>query len=404
MTLSISSRASIAALALVVAACGFGDRPSSSTWNGSVDTLPSGRIVVRNPDVPASHEKWTFEERFRVGSLEGDGYDVFGDIGGLEIGPTGELYVLDDQSYEVRVFSSDGIFQRTMGREGQGPGEFRNPSGLALDSYGTIWVLNWGNGRYTGFDPNTGDVRREPIRLASFGIFPWPGKFENGARLIDVGLNAEGRPSILRLDTAFVPSDTLVLPAPATEDRIAFRREGVMVGAMMVPFAHRPSWAPRPLGGIVMGEGSQYRLHRIDFDGDTTMTIELARDLVPISQEERDSALADFQERAERFVNAAPERRPSVREHKPAHGSVVVDDRDRIWVRSDPQSGEVYTWDVFDSDGRFIVKVDIPESVGFSRPVSGFSRPVFRDDRMAIGTQAEGFPVVIVYDLTREAR
>jgi len=81
-----------------------------------------------------------------------------------------------------------------------------------------------------------------------------------------------------------------------------------------------------------------------------------------------------------------------------------VDDRDRIWVRSDPQSGEVYTWDVFDSDGRFIVKVDIPESVGFSRPVSGFSRPVFRDDRMAIGTQAEGFPVVIVYDLTREAR
>ena len=390
-------QAGLLAVALVAAACGAGDRAAPSRWGGSVDTLASGRIVVRSPDVPAWDDTWILEERFRVGALEGDGHDLFGHIGGLEIGPTGELYVLDDQANELRIFGSDGSFQRAIGREGQGPGELRSPGGLALDSGGTLWLLNWGNGRYTGFDPVTGDVRREARRLVSFATFPWPGAFEKGAHLLDVGLNADGQPSILRLDTAFVPSDTLPLPAPAPDDRITFHRGAVMIASMMEPFAPQPSWTPRPRGGVILGEGSAYRLHRIGFDGDTSMTMELEREPARVSQAERDSALAFFHEMAGSLDGATPDRQPRARGKKPAHGSLLVDDQDRTWVRSVPPAGRAPTWDVFAPDGRFLGQVDILDPVGFLRPA-------IRGGRMAVATLADGFPVVVVYDLVRDRR
>jgi hypothetical protein len=382
--------------ALLLETC-TSDQSPSDTWAGSVDTLPSGRLVVHNPDAPLwkDGEAWTLRERFRLGSLEGDAPDLFGRISGLALGTRGEVYVLDGQASEVRVFGSDGAHQRTFGRSGEGPGEFSRPGGLALDAEGTLWVMNWGNARYTGFDPSTGELRREVRRLASFGVFPWPGAFERGVRLLDVSLDRNGQPAIIRLDTAFVPADTMALPQPSEEDRIMFRRGGVQVMSAMEPFAPQAAWAPRPLGGIVLGEGAVYRLHRIDFDGDTSMTIELGREPARVTDAERDSALAVFEETATAAGGGAtPDRRPRARGTKPAHGALFVDDRDYTWVRSVPPAGATPTWDVFAPDGRFLGPVEIPVPLGFLRPV-------VRTDHMAVATEMHGIPVVVVYDLVK---
>ncbi len=80
----------------VLAACA--DGPSSEAgWAGSVDTLATGRVVVRSPDVPLD-SGWTLREEFRLGSLDGDGPDLFGQVVGLELGTGGEVHVLDGQS------------------------------------------------------------------------------------------------------------------------------------------------------------------------------------------------------------------------------------------------------------------------------------------------------------------
>lgn len=374
-------------------------RVATGGWTGTVDTLGSGRVVVRNLDQPLwrDDEGWVLRERFRLGALDGDGPDVFGEIRDVELGADGELYVLDGQAEEVRAFLSDGTYLHTLGSSGEGPGELNRPAGMALDLSGTLWIMNLGNARYTGFDPATGEVRREVRRLASFTEFPWPGIFDDRDRLLDVGLDSDGEPSILRLDTAFVPSDTMALPQMGEEHRIAIRRGALMVMSALDPFAPRPTWAPRPRGGIVLGEGAEYRVHRVDFDGDTSMTIELLREPVRVTAAERDSALTAFNQMVEVAGGATPERQPRVPRAKPAHGALFVDDEDRMWVRGTPASGESPWWDLIAADGRFLGQLLIPV------PLS-FVRPSVRSDRVAIATQVDGVPTVVVYDIVRAAR
>jgi hypothetical protein len=163
MRVPAACHAGVAVMAFLLASCGNPGQSVEMEWAGSVDTLVSGRVLVRSPDAPTDGSS-TLMERFRVGSEDAEGPDLFGSIEGLALGPEGEVYVLDGQASEVRVFDSEGGFERAFGGEGEGPGELSSPSGLALDSQETLWVMNWGNGRYTGFDAVTGGVRREVPR------------------------------------------------------------------------------------------------------------------------------------------------------------------------------------------------------------------------------------------------
>ena len=137
-------------------------------------------------------------------------------------------------------------------------------------------------------------------------------------------------------------------------------------------------------------------MHRIDFDGDTSMTIELLRESIRVTAAERDSALAAFDQMVEAAGGATPERQPRVPTAKPAHGALFVDDEDRIWVRGTPAGGERPSWDVIAADGRFLGRVRIPD------PLS-FVRPSVRGDRVAVATQVDGVPTVVVYDILRAA-
>lgn len=386
---------------LTLFACGDAARLNTAAdgWSGTVDTLESGRIVVRNPDESLwkRSEGLALRERFRVGSLDGDGQDLFGDIRDIELGPSGALYVLDGQAEEVRVFGPDGDYLRTLGRSGQGPGELRRPAGMTFDPDGTLWILNWGNARYTGFDPSTGEVVKERRRLVSFTVIPWPGRFDREGRLLDIGLTKDGQQAILRLDTAFVPHDTLLMPEAHDESQISFLRDGQRVMAVPTPFTPQPTWSPRPEGGIVVGEGDAYRLHRVEFDADTVMTIEVLRELVPVTRAERDSALAAFEETARMAGGARPDREPRIPAAKPAHGPLFVDDQDRIWVRRTLVPGTVAAWDVIADDGRLLGQVPIPD-------LPAYGMPAIRGNLFALVLQPDGVPTVVVYDLVEVKR
>jgi len=72
----------------------------------------------------ALHELW------RVGGEDED--VIFGRIVDLKTGPDGNLYVLDNQLCHVSVFSADGEHLRDISRQGDGPGELRQPTGLVF--------------------------------------------------------------------------------------------------------------------------------------------------------------------------------------------------------------------------------------------------------------------------------
>jgi DNA-binding beta-propeller fold protein YncE len=64
----------------------------------------------------------------------------------------GHIIVSDFGNHRVQVFTAEGTYLRTIGKEGKNPGEFRCPVGLALDKYDNLYVTDMGNNRVQVFD------------------------------------------------------------------------------------------------------------------------------------------------------------------------------------------------------------------------------------------------------------
>ncbi len=63
---------------------------------------------------------------------------------GISVGPDGNIYAADTHYSRIVVFSPDGRLLRTIGRKGDGPGEFRLPTDVAFDDEGFIYVSEYG--------------------------------------------------------------------------------------------------------------------------------------------------------------------------------------------------------------------------------------------------------------------
>lgn len=135
---------------LVAAGCGSGTRgaPDSS----DIDAAPELSLV----------------EELRIGSF--DDPDLgFSRIGDVDVDRDGNIYAVDVQASEIRVFDPEGTLVRRIGRAGEGPGEFERGSGFAMGVTGdTVWTVDVGNERITLFD-RQGEVvaahRSESLRV-----------------------------------------------------------------------------------------------------------------------------------------------------------------------------------------------------------------------------------------------
>ncbi|MDH7511332.1 MAG: NHL repeat-containing protein [Clostridiales bacterium] len=66
---------------------------------------------------------------------------------GLALDSQGNLYILDTGNHRIQKFGPDGDFLASLGRQGQGPGEFSYPDSIDIDSSGLIWVSDPHNKR-----------------------------------------------------------------------------------------------------------------------------------------------------------------------------------------------------------------------------------------------------------------
>jgi sugar lactone lactonase YvrE len=77
------------------------------------------------------------------------------------VAPTGEIYIAEahDQSRSrITKWRADGTYLETWGEEGYGPGQFRDPHGLAMDSQGRLFVADRFNNRIQILDQKGGFI------------------------------------------------------------------------------------------------------------------------------------------------------------------------------------------------------------------------------------------------------
>lgn len=81
---------------------------------------------------------------------------VLGAVEDLVVDEAGIVYVLDSRACLVHVFGPTGEHRRSLGREGDGPGEFRAPGYLFLAEGGRLGVVSKRLGRVEMIDRETG--------------------------------------------------------------------------------------------------------------------------------------------------------------------------------------------------------------------------------------------------------
>ena len=99
----------------------------------------------------------------RIGALDGPAPYVFGRVAGIVEGPLGRIFIADQLAHEIRVFDTEGAFLFSIGREGQGPGEFTGPCCLSFAPDGTLWVRDGGNTRYASGSGSRSTMRSRSL-------------------------------------------------------------------------------------------------------------------------------------------------------------------------------------------------------------------------------------------------
>jgi hypothetical protein len=96
---------------------------------------------------------------------------LIGSVNDMLVATDGRVYVADAQANVIHVVGSDGEMARTIGRAGQGPGEFNRPTNLSQKG-DTLRVVDWQNGRLQMLSMNG-----EPVSTVRLERTPWPPVF-----------------------------------------------------------------------------------------------------------------------------------------------------------------------------------------------------------------------------------
>jgi len=363
--------------ALLVAACA-GD--SSGTPTVRVTHSDSAGIQIVTTETSAANAP-TFATLdsvpdVKIGALEGPPEEQFGSVGGVAPLSNGGVAVLDGQAAEIRVFSPDGTYVRTVGGKGAGPGELSFPTALAALPGDTLAVYDYRNGRITRFTRDGELGRVTALRLEGYGRPQGTSFFPNGSMVGQLQFRHPGQQldtrekQTFKLDSAAlvligtdgVPKDTIgVFPWFESVRSVS------NVAVVFVPsaFARALVFAAVP-GGVWAGYGDHFELRLLNSaDGSVIRILRASALQRPLADMEAeavfDSALANAEKPEQRrtkqeWYDVSP--RPELR---PAYDRLVVDDQGHLWLRDWPGAHtDSELWWVFDRDGGLLGAVRAP--------------------------------------------
>lgn len=144
--------------------------------------------IVDSPAIPRQGDQVLQpEELWRWGGDE-ENDPLLGRITDVAVGADGDLYVLDANQSVIHVLGPAGELRRTIGGEGDGPGEFRNAAELALMPGGDLGVMEMMPGRLVVMSP-TGEPRTSFRPEGADGaMMALPSRFEADADGVVVGM------------------------------------------------------------------------------------------------------------------------------------------------------------------------------------------------------------------------
>ncbi len=351
----------------------------------------AGVQIVENATPLSELPVWTLspEPVLDIGVLDGaEEYQLFRVSAATRL-TSGDIAILNSGTSEVRIFDADGVHIRTIGREGEGPGEFRSTSALwQLESDGDEALMVWDGQlqRLSTFSLD-GDLLFEMNPPTEGRFVDILGFMDNRDLLIRQSIRWETLPQSLERTYADyfaldLEADFRMRELKRHPDRELILLDGVLVGATFSGF---PTALPVP-DGYWFGLGEETELQRYGPGGELSAIARWPDMDRAVTNEAVESFLAwsarnipDPERRAQReraFENIpVSERFSSHRRLKATKGgSVWIESYRKPWIDSPRR------WFVMNSDGHLVAHVDFTGAVNILEVGSDHILTLERDD------------------------
>lgn len=335
----------------------------------------------------AQTPEWRVDSTWAVSVGEGseEGHQLLW-VGDAVLLEDGRLVLLSAGTKDLRVFSPDGVFIRTVGREGEGPGEFKGPTGFRLLPSGHLLVYDWGAQRVTEFDTEWKVVGTQRV---SYDIGA------SGPATHDVSIR-----EYVRRPEGVYEGDLVIRLFEGSDVRASIRRPRGKVYSTGLVRGEGGTTLPLPMGEtilynwgpehIVLGSSHSTDFDLFDHTGTLVRTVRGEGELRPAtradmtafdkSQEGRGSltiagVTMSRTNTMERFLENAPRG-----DQFPLFSEVKLDDNGLVWAREYSLTSEVATWQVMDPETGLIGRVSIPASWRLLHPSASRLIVVERDE------------------------
>lgn len=350
-------------MAVLLLGCGG----SETGGDAAVEVRDSAgvRVVENRAPLWSEGSGWTIDADpvLQIGVVEGEEPYQLASVGSATRRSDGVLAVTEARAGEIRLFDPQGAHLRTIGRRGEGPGEFATGPLVAWVPPDSLLAWDPGLRRMTWFD-DEGNVARQTVlrqELADAGV---PGMRDILGALdlsADATLLARGgglEVERLRLVTAD-GSATSLGDYPAQE-RIS--AGGWLVSHAFSPYPF-PALGAGPFAAFVARRGER-EVTGFDAGGNVAALLRIHVHRAPVSSSMLEAEREKWRERAgEEGVAAFG--RLTIPDSLPAIQRLHVDAAGNVWVgrRGRGDQATATEFDVLDPDGRWLGTVQLPEPI-----------------------------------------
>ncbi|HEX9728781.1 MAG TPA: hypothetical protein VGA37_09785 [Gemmatimonadales bacterium] len=358
---------------LALAACA-GERatpPVAATIRDSAGIT----IVENRMDTAAARAGWSISAAptWAIGGLDVPDSQQLFRIGGARRLADGRLAVIDGGAAELRIYDATRALVKTLGRKGEGPGEFTEPRLAGVVPGDSLIVYDGRLRRVSVLHPDGGFVRSYQVGTEGGGYPVAFGITSDGGVAIGGGMffsSTEGFPR-----GAVRPNSRYVVLAPdgsvrgdfgevPAAEMFARSSSNGMFSFTSLPFGRITAAASAP-DLLWMGTGDAWELRAYAHDAALRRIVRFDRPQQPVTDALRNAYLADLLEDAE-DDNAARDLRDRFPDMPspalvPPYQRLLVDALGSVWIGEYRLPGlDATTYTVIDAEGRAVGRVSAP--------------------------------------------
>ena len=364
------------AASILLVSCG----QQKDKWKGTIEE-EDGVTVVKNPAQPIySKDVFKLEEDLTIENVEEDEGFTFQDIMHLAVDDDENIYASDSKAAFIKVFDKTGNYLRTIGKKGQGPGEFSYPFEILVLPQGELMVNDLYQLRVHFFSLDGKFLRQ--FSNSTMAMFRRPRVDSEGHIIVGhVNVGDPIEAVLKKLDSDLNPVLTLatrpvVSKPPTIIEYFEIRRSTNLV------------WDVAMEDNIVWGVFNKYEIFVHNPEGKLIRKIVREYDGIEITKNEEEELIKDW------LGNnpVPPQWTLKFPKEYPPFIRFTCDEEGRIFVQTyeKTEDEEEDYYDVFDPEGKYIVRIFLK-----------YRPQVWKNKKLyMIEENEEGFQVVKRYKVT----